>query len=392
LAGTILELRQILGKSSSAKFAKLALMEWHGRIYNNLQYYRAGTGRWGGRGFQPQNLPRLQLKDALKIKEKLSLSELLELQEEVINNFINMDPIDGALNISKSLIRGMIKASPGNSLIVRDYSSIENRLLHWYAGDEDTLDKFRSPDYDQYVDMAAFLFNKDEAAIGKKSHERQVGKVIILGCGFIMGKDRFLAECEKYGIEMDDSGAHMAVTAYRAKYPLVKKMWYRLYDAVKAAIIQPGMSFKCHKCVFKVVKDRKGTRWLSITLASGRAMYYMEPYLAEGKFGITVRHKGQHPKTHQWTDVPLSITRVVENIIQGTARDVMAEGILNIRRELPEVKLVCTVHDEGIGECDSVNAEYYADKFEELMCRMPSWADGLPLHAAGYVAQRYRKD
>lgn len=393
VARTLLELRQILGRSSSAKFAALRLKMHEGRIHGNLQYYRAGTGRWGGRGFQPQNLPRLTLPQAMKLKDKLSLDELITLTDNTIECFKNAEPIEDALNISKALIRPMIKAPLGRKLIVRDYSSIENRVLHWYAEDEVTLQRFRNPKYDQYIDMSAFLFKKPESAIGKKSYERQVGKVIILGCGFVMGVDRFLAECQKYKIAMDRDGAVKAVQAYREKYPEVKRLWRKFYDAACDAINFPTHTFVVNKVAFAVRWDRNRVPWLAITLASGRVLYYCRPYVILGKYGPEIRHQGQHPKTHQWTDVPMSVSRVVENIVQGTARDVMAQGMLNVSQELPEVDLICTVHDEALGEADDTpRLPEVAERLEILLCRMPAWADGLPLRAEGYEAQRYRKD
>ncbi|GAG11432.1 unnamed protein product, partial [marine sediment metagenome] len=118
---TVLQLRQELGRSSTAKYAKLKDLQHKGRIYDNLRYYGANTGRWAGLGFQLHNLPRSKVKDAQPIID--SFKDL-----SVIEN----DPIGAA----KSIVRGMICAPEGKMICAADYSGIENRGLAWVAGDE----------------------------------------------------------------------------------------------------------------------------------------------------------------------------------------------------------------------------------------------------------------
>jgi DNA polymerase len=241
--------------------------------------------------------------------------------------------------------------------------------------------------------MAAFLYQKPESEIGKKSHERQVGKGVILGAGFVMGKDRLYETCRGMNIAITLEESELAIKAYRAKYPEVKRMWYALYEAACSAVQLPGKVFSTNKVEFRVAQDRNGVPWLMVKLASQRALYYRKPYLVPGKYSPTINYKGSHPKTGMWCDLSISISKLIENIVQATARDIMAQGLLNIQERLPEVDLICTVHDEGIGEADDNDQlPELASKFEFELCNMPPWADGLPLRAEGYEAYRYRKD
>ena len=370
----VLELREALGRSSTGKYQTMALMEHKGHVHGSLQYYGTQkTGRWSGRGLQIHNLPRASVTNP----------------EAVIHRFMNFEPVDEPVKKAMALIRPMVCAKPNSKLIVADYSSIENRLLVWHAGDDRALKIFVDGG-DQYRDMASGLYRKKPEDITKD--ERLMGKILVLGCGYQMGAPRFVESAADWGVKLRLPEAKVAVDGYRAHYPLVVKMWANYTKAAKQAIMSPGESITANKVGFQVVKDRKGNKWLSIKLASGRCLYYAQPFLGEGKYGSTIYHFGIHPKTKQWVHLEISPGRLTENIMQATARDVMAQGLLNIQRDMPEISLRASVHDEAIGV---VNVEDIYDTtladFERCMCTMPPWAKGLPLEAEGYIERRYRK-
>jgi len=369
----ILTLRQALGSTSTAKYVKLKDMAHNDRIFNNLHYYGAGPGRWAGRGFQMHNLPRASV----------------ENPEEIIEKFKNFEPVENPVKMAKALIRPMICAPEGRVLLVADYKSVENYLLLWQAGDWASL-KLLKDGGDQYIDMASAIYNKPFDEVTK--HERFVGKVIILGCGYAMGSKRLKAELADKGVIVTLTEAQIAIDAYRSRYALVKKMWYAMLKAAIAAIRNPGKTYEYKGCKFRVAKDRGGTVWLILTLPSGRAIYYNSPKLEPGMYGDSIVHMGINPYNKQWSHKHLIPGRLTENIIQGEARDCMAEGLKNVRENIPEVDLLGMVHDEGIGETDEDNAERKLKKFIYELCDMPKWAEGLPLKAEGYYAKRYRKE
>ncbi len=369
----MLELRQTIGRSSTAKYRKIADMVIHGRVYNNLQYYGTSTGRWAGRGFQLQNLPRASVPNP----------------DDTISKFNNFEPVDDPVNVAKALIRPMIKAPEGRMLIVSDYSSIENRLLAWVAKDEPALELFRTGG-DQYVDMASFLYRKGAEDITKS--ERQIGKIIILGCGYGMGAKRFVETAATWGVHMELHEAQRAVDAYRDRYSLVKTMWYKLKDACVQAIQRPGETYECNSCSFRVVKCRADNRWLVLRLPSGRNLYYMAPYLSEDTYGLVPGHYGINPYTKKWDRLKLIPGRVTENIVQALARDIMAHGLVKVTDLMADVILLGTVHDEAIGEISAEDDNRSTMlRFNNCLCMLPDWATGLPLEAEGYIAERYRK-
>jgi DNA polymerase len=371
---TVLRLRQELGKSSVKKFLTLHQMHNNGVVQGNLNYHGAGTGRWAGRGFQYHNLPRAKVANP----------------EEVITKFVNRDFMEDPVGDAKAVIRSMIKAPDNKKLIVSDYSSIENRVLAWLAGDTLTLDGFRNK-FDQYKDMASFLFNKPASSITKE--ERQLGKALILGCGYGMSSNRFVVAAQSFGLTLSAEQAKFAVDAYRKKYYLIVKMWYAQANVTKYAVQHPGKEFSTHRCKYKVVKDHANHTWLRLTLPSGRALMYMNPRLAEGKYGPAVLYKGVNPTTFQWSDKELTPGLLAENVTQAASRDILCEGMLEIQNNMPEATLILCVHDEAGALIDRDDiTDGTMDKFNKLLCVDNEYRKDLPLAAEGYIARRYRKD
>ena len=367
----LLQLRSDIGAGSTAKFKKLVDLTHEGRIYYNLVYYGANTGRFGGTGFQLHNLPRASFKQDKEV-------------ENWIKAFNDFKPISNPLPIAKKLIRSMILAPKGKQLIVADYHAIENFLLLWVADETTELQRLYDG-ADQYVDMAAFLYNKPHDDI--TSTERQVGKVIILGAGYTMGAPRLLAEALSWGIPLTRDLAITAVQAYRQKYKNVVKTWYRLMDAAIAAIRSPGKAFKTNKCVFLKVKE-----WLVLTLPSGRNIFYYKPRLEPGKYGrLNIVYEGINPYSKKWGRRHLIPGTLIENIIQATARDCLCTGVKNVE-EMQGVEVIGHIHDEIISE---IEEQYISDTtltdYETRMCTLPSWADGLKLSASGYIGRRFKK-
>jgi hypothetical protein len=211
-----------------------------------------------------------------------------------------------------------------------------------------------------------------------------------------MGAKRFRATCATWGVEITANLAYQAVDAYRRKYRRVKKFWNAVMRCALAAVVHPGKTYGYHGCNFKVVEDRVGKSWLAFTLPSKRTLYYSEPRLSTSKFGEVVRHKGIDPYTKKWSWLSLTPGRLTENTCQAVARDIMAHGMLEVHKRLPQIKLIGTVHDEAIGLFDvSDFTDDLQSQFDKTLCSLPTWARepySIPLVAKGYISERYKKD
>lgn len=380
----VLTLRQELGRSSVAKFIKLNNLahkkecgNWY--VFDNLQYHGAGTGRWAGRGFQVHNLPRASVPNP----------------DEFIEAFRRGETIPDPVSVGKALIRPMICAPSGHSLLVSDYSSIENRILHYLAEDWETLEEFRLG-MDQYKTMAAARYGVSYEDVSKP--QRQMGKVIILGCGFQMGGPKFQDTAKvQFGMDIPLEEAKLAVRAYRDKYPLVEELWSGLKNACAKAVIT-GRRTQYKKIIFATAKI-KGTVWLAMLLPSGKALYYMSPevhqmfipdYEHMGRVP-TVTHMGLNPYSRKWSRLKLIPGRITENAVQGTARECMGQGLINVVENMPYVAPIASVHDEAISIINNNRiTDSTIDLYNEYLCHIP-WAQDLPLKAEGYISQRYKK-
>lgn len=374
----VLSIRRQVGKSSTAKFeAVMNVAGTDSRARGLLQYHAASTGRWGGRLFQPQNLPKGLGEDEQgmaidNIKNRPSLFSLLYGDKA-------MDTLSGVL-------RGCIIAVPGKQLVVADYSAIEARVVLWLAGDEKGLDMFRQGK-SLYLDMAEFIYKK-KGLTKKDAVEYAVGKAVILGCGFGMGKVRFRAQCATWGIDVSEDLAAQAIRAYREKYSSVKKMWYEVEKAARSARKTPGSVHACcgGKVHFGMDKKRE---FLCALLPSGRHLRYFKPTIVGGEYGEEIHYQGpglggaiEDQKTYGGS--------LTENIVQAVARDLMAAAMLKC--EAAGYPIILSVHDELIAEWTPFPScpDPLVD-FIKLMCHTPAWAKGLPVNAEGWVGNRYRK-
>lgn len=371
----LLEIRQAAGASSVAKFDKLLDMRVGDRVHDFLRYGATNTQRWAGAGYQVHSLPKKSVKDP----------------EELIERFMNMGDIENPIQSAKALCRSVIKAPSGQLLYQGDYSSIEYLLLIWSTDMTDMLQMFKE-EKSAYIDMAAYLFDKKYEEIDKyaiDNLEYFLGKQVILGCGYQMGAPKFQATCERYGVEIDLETAERAVKGYRKKYRPITKMWTDTHKACIAAVQNPGSKYTANKCDFVCLPDKRGTQWLIITLASGTKLFYNSPDLTAGKYGIEIKHMGL--TNYQWVHRFLSPGRIVENIIQKLARDLMGYSILEVAKD-PTLENLMTVHDELVCIGTEFQPEENHKHLLNLMQRTPEWAKTIPLRAGGFYGRRYKKD
>lgn len=374
----ILTLRLQLGKTSIKKYTamKQAASD-DGRIRDTLMYHGASTGRWSGKLVQMHNIPRGTIKDTgmcIEIMKQRDLASFEMLYPDV------MEAIS-------SCIRGMITAREEHSLYVADYSAIEARVLLWLADDKPGLLKFYKGE-DLYVEMSKIIYAKEK--ISKK--ERQLGKAAILGCGYGMGAAKFQATCASWGIEIGQEMSQRVVNAYRATYSTVQSMWYA-QERCAITAVKERTTVPCGKVKWIYTED-----FLFCELPSGRRIAYRKPVLQNlktpwGEMKEALHFMGTNSQTNQWVQQNTYGGKLVENITQAVARDILAESML--RAECWKYPVILSVHDEIICEVPDENkpeTKYRCLKdFLQCLTVKPKWAGTCPIAADGWVGKRYKK-
>ena len=380
-----LRLRQSVSKTSTKKYDTMAKAVCNdSRVRGLLAYHGADTGRWAGRIVQPQNFPRGTVKESI---ENLC-DAVLEHDRETLELLYG-----DAMEVLSSALRGAVVSSVGKDLICADYSAIEARGVFWLSGDVRALDVFRSGK-DIYKDMATTVYGVDYADV--TAEQRQMGKQAILGLGYQMGAEKFQETCMGYGMEVDIDEAKRIVTAYRESHHPVKSLWYNLQTAVFEAL-QNGRREYGQEVVMlggrlKVIHTMSD--YLQIILPSGRAISFYKPQLKElynerfERMETKITFMGVNSMTRKYTRLETYGGKLVENVVQGLSRDIMAEAMLAID-EHPDYTPILTVHDEIVAEVPEGRGS--VTDFEDLIAVVPDWAKGFPLAAEGWRGKRYRK-
>lgn len=378
----LLEMRAELGMSSIGKYIRIIDHEYNGRVYDSQRYYGAHTGRWTGSGVQFHNLPRASVPDPEA-----------EIDSFFTGAILNENPVKSA----RALIRPMVQAPRGNILGFADYSSIEYVVIEWVAGNSEALESFSRGEC-PYIREAASLYGRSyedihEGYVKGESwavEMRRHGKVIVLSCGYQQGTDKFLITSDRqYGVKLTYQEAQKMVGAYRSNHWRVAQMWYKLRDLVVIAIQNPGNQFNGYRCSFKTVKDHTGISWLTITLPSGRTMYYREPFIEYDHYGASPMHMGMLRTSNSWMPLRLIPGRITENIVQAIARDILVHGMLTA--EAAGYKTILSVYDEIVWELPEGSDENTLKHAIECMCSKQEWAKDIPLRADGILSKRYKK-
>lgn len=374
----VLELRQELSKTSVKKYeAMKRVMCSDMRVRGLMQFYGASrTGRWAGRLVQIHNLPKNSM-DNLSYARQLIKDGDYEMLELLFNS---------VPEVLSQLIRTAFIPAVNSRLIVSDFSAIEARIIAYLAGEKWVIDTFKS--HGKIYEMTAskmFGVPLENIVKGSPMYElREKGKIATLACGFggsigaliAMGAIKMgLAEEELRGI----------VTAWRKANPNIVALWREIESAAILAVsenkivkMQYGLEFSCSR------------RVLFIKLPSGRSLAYVKPRIeTDVRFNKPkLTYEGIEQVTKQWGRISTFGGKLTENIVQAIARDCLAEAMLRLDKE--GYKIVFHVHDEvilevpkGFGSVQQVN---------EIMRQAIHWAPGLPMEAAGFETDYYKKD
>ena len=360
----VLELRQDGAKSSTAKLDSMENAAGpDDRMRGLLVYHGAATGRWSGKLVQPQNFPR----PAKKQDELNEIIAKLKRGESVADH-------GAGTQIASDLLRSMLIAKPGHRLLFADYSAIEARVLAWLAGETTLVETFAKGG-DVYKVMAKDIYNKPVDKID--GNERQVGKMAILGCGYGMGGKRFAEQCAAMGIAVDVEEAKRIVSVYREANSAISGYWRQLEEEFLE---------NCRGVI------ARGGEFARLPLKSGRCLTYHNPRIVEretpwGEKRESVEVDTLNSVTRQWTSQIIWGGLLTENVVQATARDLMAGAMM--RLEMAGYPVVMSVHDEII--CEVPAERGVLAEMIELMVEVPAWAKGCPIAAEGKAGLRYEK-
>ncbi len=369
LIGEVLSLRQQLSKSSLKKYQSMKnVVCSDGRARGMFQFYGANrTGRWAGRLIQVQNLYRNSLpdlKEARNLVKKGDIEALRMLYENIPDTL-------------SQLIRTAFIPRNAYKFIVSDFSAIEARVLAWFANEKWRLEAFEKGE-DIYCASASQMFGVPVVKHGINGHLRQKGKIAELALGY-GGSTGALKAMGAIEMGLTDDELAPLVRAWRLSNTNIVKFWWDVDKAAlnavkdKTTTITNGLKFEY----------RSGL--LQITLPSGRILTYIKPRIELNQFGsdcITYEGIGA---TKKWERIQSYGPKFVENIVQATARDILAFALNNLRN----YEVVMHIHDEVVVEA---NSDVSLDTINSIMSMLPSWAEGLILNADGYVTEFYRKD
>jgi len=364
-----LSLRLQLAKSSVKKYQAMenAACE-DDRCRGMFQFYGANrTGRFAGRLVQLQNLPQNHMEDLAEARALVRNGdfEALDMLYEDIPDTLSQ------------LIRTAFIPAEGKKFFVADFSAIEARVIAWFAG-EDWRTKVFMDGGDIYCASASQMFKVPVEKHGVNGHLRQKGKIaeLALGYGGSVGALKSMGALE---MGLDEEELQPLVNAWRESNPHIVRFWWDVDSAVKKALKERQMQ------EVRGIKFFCKSGMLFILLPSGRMLSYVKPRIGENRFGgESVTYEGVGG-TKKWERIESYGPKFVENIVQGTSRDILMYAMKTLRN----CSIVAHVHDELIIEGDP---QMSLEAIREQMARVPSWAKGLVLRADGYVCDFYKKD
>jgi DNA polymerase len=366
-----LKLRLLMAKTSVRKYEALERAVCSdGRVHGLLQFYGANrTGRWVGRLVQVQNLPQNHLED-LKLARDLVKEGRFEDIELLFGN------TPGVLS---ELIRTAFVPKEGHRFIVADFSAIEARVISWLAGEKWRLEVFASHGK-IYEAAASMMFHVPIEEVTKGSPLRQKGKISELACGYGGGVGALKAMgALEMGVEEDELQG--LIDNWRTANPRIVNFWWEV-DKAAITAVKERTKTRTHGIIFTYQSGM-----LFVTLPSGRNLVYVKPKLMLNKFGregLTYEGIGA---TKKWERIETYGPKIVENIVQATSRDLLADAML--RLDQAGFAIVAHVHDEVI--CEVPEGESSVEEICSFMSKGPKWAQGLPLTADGYECEFYQK-
>lgn len=368
----MLKLRLLMAKTSVKKYeAVIRSVCRDNRVHGMMRFCGANrTGRWSGNILQPQNLPQNHLPD-------------LTLARDIVKDgdFEMLDMMFGNVpNVLSELIRTVLIPKPNHRFIVADFSAIEARVLAWIAGEQWRIDTFKNGG-DIYCASASKMFKVPVEKHGVNGELRQKGKISELACGY-GGSVGALKNMGAVEMGVQENELQGLINDWRNANPRIVRFWYEVGNAAMKAT-KEKTTVPLGKLVFAYERGI-----LFIRLPSGRRLSYIKPRIGTNRFGgDSITYMGIN-SAKKWDRLETFGGKLTENIVQGTARDLLANALINAANAGYDT--VFHVHDEII--CEVPNGYGSVDELCRLMCIKPDWADGLPLNADGFECEYYKKE
>lgn len=404
-----LEIRAAVVQTSTAKFGKmLKIAADDGTAKNLFVYHGAGTGRWASRGgLNVQNFARPLLKqpdiDIAFEMIGVGIREGAACAHEALYLLFG----DRVMDAMVSCLRGVLKAPEGHEFIDADYSSVENRVSAWIAGQLDKLKLF-AEGLDEYRVFATMLFNVPYDQV--TGAMRQIAKSAVLGCMFGQGWKGLIEYAKPLGVHLTDERSQEIVKLYRDEYDKVRALWYECGDASIVAVQNPGqwvpagekLELVFHKgFLWMRLPSRRLVSWFAPRIESRLAPWKkkVERTVPDGKGGwevivfeedvykdvVTV--EGIDQKTRQWKRFALIGSSIFQTGVQGTARDILACG--SMVAEAAGYQAVLLAHDENMALVRKGGGD--PEEFGRLLCTREPWFEDLPLAYEAWAGNRFRK-
>jgi Toprim domain/DNA polymerase family A/CHC2 zinc finger len=372
----LLELRRDGARSSVRKFAKILNYASNDddRLRGTLTMYGAATGRWTSPGPMLHNLKRNELGAPLSVLDAVCRNDRAHIAQ-----------FGSPLAVVANVSRGMLCAKPGHLLFSADLRMIESRVLAWVAGDERKLAIHRDYDHtgdknlEPYRVLATQMLNKPIEEIG--ANERQQGKFAELAAGFGGGIGAWR---RIFDDQRPDAEIERDKNKWRSLHPKIVTFWHRLFKAVRIAV-QMRTAVRVNEPPLPEIVCSFEDRNLYIILPSGRSLTYPGARLVPGKFENTVDLAYFDNSKKQWREIHEWYGSIVENVVSGIARDLLAEAIA--RFEVRGLPVVFHWHDDVVCEVPAgtiTDAEFLA-----ILLEPPPWASGLPLAGSVHSGVHY---
>lgn len=229
------------------------------------------------------------------------------------------------------------------------------------------------------------------------------------------------AATKRYGLTPDQwISIKLTVNSWRDAHPNCTQSWWEIQDGAIEAVGAPDTIVPVMGGRVRYLAS-EGFLWCR--LPSGKLLAYAKPRLVErredflvdadgeiypaeefaadelaariaaggtlleGRSKMQVVFEGKNQKTNAWGHQYLYGGLQMNNIVQGTARELLRCSMETV--ELFGYEIVLHVHDELVTEVDRAFGS--ATELESLMSIIPEWAKGLPLATKAHESQRYTK-